>query len=156
MKLIFWSLQTYQNMQNHKGQLRGVGHSTSVRTKIPDNSEQDHEPQNRHLRVGILWRQDTPFFHFSKWGEIKLRKAELMSQMCSLLVAEMQYKFLGTLTGNPPLLRRVVMECQAIYHSWKHFKIHLSRKFSEMYDGRFHFILWLTSQMLTPQPPTLF
>lgn len=64
-----------------------------------------------------------------------------MSQMCSLLVAEMQGKFLGTLTRNPPLLRRVVMERQDIYHSWKHFKIHLSRKLSEMYDGRFHFIL---------------
>lgn len=37
-----------------------------------------------------------------------------MAQICSLLVAEMKYKFLGTLAGNPPLLylRRVVMVYQ--------------------------------------------
>lgn len=64
-----------------------------------------------------------------------------MAQICSLLVAEMKYKFLGTLAGNPPLLylRRVVMVYQDSYHSWKHFKIHLSRKFPEMYDSHFHF-----------------
>lgn len=78
-----------------------------------------------------------------------------MAQICSLLVAEMKYKFLGTLAGNPPLLylRRVVMVYQDSYHSWKHFKIHLSRKFPEMYDSHFHFY-FMTHQWNT-DPTTI-
>lgn len=41
MRLIHWTLQTYQKELNHKWQLEGVGHSTSVRTEILDLSEED-------------------------------------------------------------------------------------------------------------------
>lgn len=95
------------------------------------NSRQDQRPQERTVKSWKTLKTRFPL-HFSIWGEIKLRKAEFMAQMHGLLVAEIKYK-----AGNLPVLylRRVVMEYQDIYHSWKHRR----RKFLEMYDSRFHF-----------------
>lgn len=68
MKLIHWSLQAYQNKQYHKWQLRGVGHSTSVRTKIPDKIEQDHGPQEQALESWTTLKTRYPLPSFLQIG----------------------------------------------------------------------------------------